>query len=445
MIRARNGSIRRRPRHARPSLLAPTRSLALMTGVAAVVGLAVAGCAAVAGHPSDAGGVARPAAVRAPAAGFDGSRQAAGGAALLGAADIAAMRRSGSGGAALAAAAPGSAAGAAGGVDAAPASGLAASGIPDTALAAYKNAAAREAARTPACGLSWPLLAGIGRVESNHGRFAGAVLHSDGLSTPRIIGIPLNGNGTAVIRDTDGGRLDGDTSYDRAVGPMQFIPSTWAGWGVDADHNGVRDPFNIFDAAAAAADYLCAAGRDLTTAHGQVQAILSYNYSYDYVSLVMGLEKIYASGVGVSVPVLPTSAEPGHGRPAQRPPLPPVDPGKPRGASVPPPPRSTPGGHSAGPSSIAPSPGKSSSSSSGASSSPGSGGSSSSSSGSSSPAPPTSPSPSCSPTPSDATSASAATTPSGTAPPSCSTSTDATSPSGASTTPAAPALDPGGS
>jgi membrane-bound lytic murein transglycosylase B len=213
-----------------------------------------------------------------------------------------------------------------------PASGLAADGIPVTALDAYQNAAAREATRTPACGLTWPLLAGIGRVESDHGRFAGAVLHADGLSTPRVIGIPLDGHGTALIRDTDNGALDGDTVYDRAVGPMQFIPSTWVGWGVDANGDGVKDPFNIFDAAAAAADYLCAAGRDLTTTHGQVQAILSYNYSWDYVSMVMGLERVYASGaVGVTVPVLPTSPDNHSGRPKHKPPLPPVDPGSPAG------------------------------------------------------------------------------------------------------------------
>jgi hypothetical protein len=215
-------------------------------------------------------------------------------------------------------------------------SGLAESGIPSTALSAYKNAAARETARKPACGITWPLLAGIGRVESNHGRFAGAVLHADGVSTPHIIGIPLNGHGTALIRDTDGGRLDGDTVYDRAVGPMQFIPSTWANWGVDANGDGLTDPFNIFDAAAAAADYLCAAGRDLRTSAGQVHAILSYNYSYDYVSMVMGLERVYAGQTGVHVPVLPAGpAEPRQGPPKHRPPLPPVDPGRPGGVSQP--------------------------------------------------------------------------------------------------------------
>lgn len=218
------------------------------------------------------------------------------------------------------------------GVGATAASSLAASGIPATALAAYEQAADRQDVLTPGCRISWPLLAGIGRVESNHGRFAGAVLHTDGLSTPPVIGIPLNGHGTAVIRDTDGGRLDGDTTYDRAVGPMQFIPSTWATWGVDADHDGQKNPFDIFDATAAAAAYLCAAGRDLGTYQGQVAAILSYNHSSAYVATVMGIERVYASGGGVSVPAAPG---PGATGPVATPTLPPVDPGHPRGVGSP--------------------------------------------------------------------------------------------------------------
>ena len=288
-----------------------------------------------------------------------------------------------------------------------PASGLAADGIPITALTAYQAAAVRAAKLAPACGLSWPLLAGIGRVESDHGRFAGAVLHSDGLSTPQVIGIPLNGHGTALILDTDNGALDGDTVYDRAVGPMQFIPSTWAGWGVDANGDGVADPFNIFDAAAAAADYLCAAGRDLTTTRGQVQAILSYNYSWDYVSMVMSLEKVYASGaVGITVPVLPTTPDK-HGRPKHKPSLPPVDPGKPVGAgsgdnptptpTPTPTPKPTPTtSHSTPPSSSSPTPVPSDS----GSSSSGSGSSSS----SPTPSDPSCPTDSASPSPSDSAS-----------------------------------------
>jgi len=331
---------KRRPKHARPSVLAPTKALAILGGFGVLAVAAVAGCAAAAQHGSghDAG-AARPAVRVAAGAAHQKADAGAFVRDALGLAQAAdsdtpapvdlAGPGPGDGGnaAAIDDAAP----------NAAPVSGLAESGIPSTALSAYQNAAARETARKPECGITWPLLAGIGRVESNHGRFAGAELHADGVSTPRIIGIALNGNGTALIRDTDGGRLDGDTVYDRAVGPMQFIPSTWASWGVDANGDGLKDPFNLFDAAAAAADYLCAAGRDLRTSSGQVHAILSYNYSYDYVSMVMSLERVYAGQTGVSVPVLPVgpAGPPQQGRPRHKPPLPPVDPGRPGGISHP--------------------------------------------------------------------------------------------------------------
>ena len=196
------------------------------------------------------------------------------------------------------------------------ASPLAASGIPTTAMEAYTRAADAHAD----CGIDWTLLAAIGRVESNHGRFAGAVLHSDGLSSPPIVGIPLTGAGdTARITDTDGGRFDRDTVHDRAVGPMQFIPSTWAIYGSDGNGDGQRDPFNIHDAADAAAEYLCAAGKDLSTQAGRARAVLAYNHSDAYVATVLGLAATYA---GEPVPRVPTPAGPA-------PDLPPVAPARP--------------------------------------------------------------------------------------------------------------------
>jgi membrane-bound lytic murein transglycosylase B len=198
-----------------------------------------------------------------------------------------------------------------------------ADGIPSVALDAYRRAAARETIRAPGCHIPWPLLAGIGRIESDHGQYGGAALHADGQSTPRIIGIALTGNGTARITDTDRGRLDGDTTFDRAVGPMQFIPSTWAGWGVDGNGDGIADPFNIYDAAAAAADYVCAAGGDLRTSAGQQRAIMAYNASTSYLSIVLSYEAAYAAGLpGVTIPVFgpPPSATST---------LPPVNPGPP--------------------------------------------------------------------------------------------------------------------
>jgi hypothetical protein len=169
--------------------------------------------------------------------------------------------------------------------------------LPEAALHAYKSAAAAENAADPTCRLPWTLLAGIGRVESNHGRFAGSVLGSDGISRPTILGVPLNGVGpVAAIADTDRGRWDGDTVWDRAVGPMQFIPSTWASAGRDGDGDGVKSPNDLNDAALAAAGYLCAGSGSLRTEDGMRAAIFRYNPSDYYVSLVMAFARGYQTG-----------------------------------------------------------------------------------------------------------------------------------------------------
>jgi len=169
-------------------------------------------------------------------------------------------------------------------------------GVPAVALAAYGAAQLEVAQSDPGCRLSWPTLAGIGWVESDHGRYAGAVLGADGRSTPPIIGIPLDGRpGVARIADSDGGRVDGDPVLDRAVGPLQFIPTTWERWGVDADGDGVIDPFDIDDAALAAAQYLCEAGGDLSTGSGWTRSIYAYNASDSYVLSVRGTADQYAA------------------------------------------------------------------------------------------------------------------------------------------------------
>ncbi|GAA1797720.1 hypothetical protein GCM10009795_049030 [Nocardioides hankookensis] len=183
------------------------------------------------------------------------------------------------------------------------------SGIPAAALAAYQRAETVINSADPGCHLSWQLIAAIGRVESDHGRTNGNTLDAQGVATPGIYGPPLNGgDGTSRISDTDAGQYDADTTWDRAVGPMQFIPSTWSVVGVDADGDGQRNPQDVDDAALATAVYLCSGGDDLGTTAGQRSAVLRYNHSQSYVDLVLSIMAAYLDGEFTSVPNGVTSA-----------------------------------------------------------------------------------------------------------------------------------------
>lgn len=174
-----------------------------------------------------------------------------------------------------------------------------ATGIPVRALLAYASADLSVDAEQPGCGIGWNTLAAIGAVESGHGTHAGAVLGEDGYPDPPIRGIPLDGqrDGVAAIADTDGGLWDGDTVWDRAVGPMQFVPSTWERWAADGNGDGLDDPNQIDDAGLAAARYLCASG-SLATPDGWRAAVLSYNRSDAYVDQVARIANGYATAAG---------------------------------------------------------------------------------------------------------------------------------------------------
>ncbi|MFE7313072.1 hypothetical protein ACFU7T_08170 [Streptomyces sp. NPDC057555] len=167
-------------------------------------------------------------------------------------------------------------------------------GIPATALDAYKKAERTLRSARPSCHLPWQLVAGIGRVESVHA--AGYGLRADGSTAKPIRGPRLDGRQFALIRDTDGGRWDGDAEFDRAVGPLQFIPSTWATRGADGNGDGVSDPHNIYDAALATGHYLCSGGRDLKRPADLDKAVLSYNNSREYVNAVRDWMRTYQGG-----------------------------------------------------------------------------------------------------------------------------------------------------
>ena len=162
------------------------------------------------------------------------------------------------------------------------------------ALDAYWRAAKAMTLLDPGCRLDWWGLAGIGRSESHHGRYKGGAPALDGSMTVPVIGIPLDGsNHTRVIRDTDKGLLDGDTVYDRAVGPMQFIPGTWRRWGADGNGDGRVDPQNFYDMALAAARLVCSGGAALDTDEGLLAAYLRYNHDPVYMRTVLAWARAY--------------------------------------------------------------------------------------------------------------------------------------------------------
>lgn len=184
------------------------------------------------------------------------------------------------------------------GVDPAWAAGTAAAaGIPEPALLAYAGADLRLRREDPDCGLGWTTLAGIGHIESQHGTIGGRSLSSGGVPDRPVLGPALDGRGdvAAIPSDGDSVRWHGDPSWDHAVGPMQFIPSTWERWASDGDGDGIADPHDLDDAAYAAGRYLCADGHDLTTAQGWSDAVFAYNHAQVYVEAVHAAAIAYAT------------------------------------------------------------------------------------------------------------------------------------------------------
>jgi membrane-bound lytic murein transglycosylase B len=139
--------------------------------------------------------------------------------------------------------------------------------------------------------VDWVVLAGIAQVESRHGRLNDDhEVTADGDVAPPIRGRPLDGTrGTQTIADTDRGELDGDDEWDRAMGPLQFIPTTWRELGRDGNDDGTADPDNLYDASLTAVAHLCLREPGDYSDRGQLRrALIAYNASGSYADDVLG-------------------------------------------------------------------------------------------------------------------------------------------------------------
>jgi len=167
-------------------------------------------------------------------------------------------------------------------------------GIPGVALTAYRNAESMMAESNPDCGVSWNLLAGIGRIESGHAN--GGATDARGTAVNPIFGPALDGTlpGNEIIVQSN---RNGKVTYARAMGPMQFLPGTWSRYAVDGDGDGKADPQNLYDSTLAAARYLCSGNMNLRDRSHVMAAILRYNNSVPYAQNVLGWAAAYATGV----------------------------------------------------------------------------------------------------------------------------------------------------
>jgi membrane-bound lytic murein transglycosylase B len=179
-------------------------------------------------------------------------------------------------------------------------------GIPSVALVAYRSAEQKMAVAAPGCGVSWNLLAGIGRIESGHA--GGGAVDARGTAVVPIYGPALDGTlpGNEVILQSSVGNR---ATYARAMGPMQFLPGTWARYASDGKGDGTADPQNLFDSTLAAARYLCSGGLNLRDPGQVMSAILRYNNSMSYAQNVLGWAAAYATGV-VPVDLPPLTGPP---------------------------------------------------------------------------------------------------------------------------------------
>ncbi|MEL7157930.1 MAG: lytic transglycosylase domain-containing protein [Actinomycetota bacterium] len=161
--------------------------------------------------------------------------------------------------------------------------------IPEPLLAHYRTASL-------GCpGLPWTVVAGIGKVESNHGRFGGSSVAANGDVSPPILGPLLDGSlpGTRPIPLAGGSPWHGSVGFDRALGPMQFLTDTFRSVGVDGNGDGVATPHNAIDAIYSAVRYLCGPDGEVTDIR---DAIFRYNRSEVYVDKVLD----FASRYGVA-------------------------------------------------------------------------------------------------------------------------------------------------
>jgi cell wall-associated NlpC family hydrolase len=141
-----------------------------------------------------------------------------------------------------------------------------------------------------------PLAAPVAFTTAQTGSMSFASLRGIWQAAGSTYGIPWEVLGAINKVETNFGQNLGPSSAG-AIGWMQFMPSTWARWGVDANGDGVADPNNPTDAIFSAARYLAGCGGQFDIS----RAVYCYNHATWYVNDVLGLAAMYSRGEGADL------------------------------------------------------------------------------------------------------------------------------------------------
>jgi len=171
--------------------------------------------------------------------------------------------------------------------------------LPGAAFSAYRRASSMLQEADGHCEVPAALLAGIGRIMSNHGRAEGSQLQTGGLTSDRLVG--LAGSPTA---DVDGGQIDLSPVTDSRVGPLQVLPAQWLEFlPVGAIES---SPDWIYSSAIVTGRVLCSAGKELKSNEGIHRAVNAFTKNASLTEAILGSARQIARTTDIGLGKVPS-------------------------------------------------------------------------------------------------------------------------------------------
>ena len=174
-----------------------------------------------------------------------------------------------------------------------------ASTLPGVAYSAYVRAAAAVHDEFPTCTVPPALLAGLGRIMTNHGRSQSRHLSPAGISSSPLVGVI-----GAPVADSDGGVIDNSTTADFRVGPLQILPSQWMR--VSPLGNTAFETQSLFFSAKNAAQLLCRTSFDISTNEGLHRALNEFTSNSSLTEAILGSARQLSRTTDIGLGSLPS-------------------------------------------------------------------------------------------------------------------------------------------